>query len=387
MSASSLPVLVLVTAATVAIARPERGFAQAWELGAILLAGFICLRGIPAPQPSLTSLTLFGAALWASIQLAAGWTASAERTAAAAAQFAALGAIVLAADCRLRSHADREACLRVAAVLGGVAAVVCLLQPYATGISHDEFAGPFQNRNTYCAFVELLLPVAIWRADREPDRRWIWWTVAALMAASAIATGSRAGSVLVSTEAAILLVFSRRQSRIVPALLIALVVAGAGWETLGWRIRLSDPIRPRAAMISSALSMAGERPLTGFGAGAFIDAYPKFATYDSGRIVNHAHNDWAEFAAEGGIPFAILLAIPFLAALRRMKPQTSGTLFVLLHSLVDYPMQRAGMAVWVWLFVAVAASTRLKRPGARPAPAARREPVVRSDRSLATAER
>ena len=45
----------------------------------------------------------------------------------------------------------------------------------------------------------------------------------------------------------------------------------------------------------------------GFGLGTFETVYPHFALFDIGLIVNHAHNDWLEWAAEGGVPLALAL--------------------------------------------------------------------------------
>ncbi|MEZ5353960.1 MAG: O-antigen ligase family protein [Bryobacteraceae bacterium] len=372
------------------MSRPERMLAQGWEIGAFVLAIAVCLLSRGAVRIGIVSGVLVAAAAWGAVQWGAGWTVSPEGTAAAVTQWAALGALALAAENLLGEAENRARFLRAAAMTGGLTAIVCLAQPFATGIGYDTMAGPFQNRNTYCSFVELLLPVAVWRAGKEPAAEWAWWMAAAAMVASAIATGSRAGGALVAVEFGLLLVLSKQRRQIVlGGALAALMVAAAGWETLRWRAKQDDPMRYRSQMIASAAAMAKQRPATGFGLGSFQDAYPRFATFDVGKVVNHAHNDWVEWAAEG-IGFAILLAVPWIAWARRVRLWSCGAAFVLLHSLVDYPMQRAGMAAWVWLLAAVATVPvpgALRRRVSPRAGRSSRERVRSPDRSLATAGR
>jgi O-antigen ligase len=408
MTVTERPILVVVIAAltTAAMARPERALAQIWEIAALGMCVLMCVKPPEPLRIGPVSLCLFGAAAWGAVQWGAGWTVSPEATAKAVAQWTAMGALVLVGENMLAHSEARSRFLTGAAVAGIVAAGVSLALPHVTGIGYEELAGPFQNRNTYCSFVELLLPVVVWRASKDRTREWAWWTAAAGMAASVIATGSRAGGALVTAEFGMLLLVSARTRRIALAGGVACLawMAAAGWETLAWRIRLDDPMRYRGEMISSAVNMAREKPWTGFGLGAFQDAYPPFATFDVGRIVNHAHNDWAEWGAEGGIVLPLLLLVPWIAAARSRHVWALGAVVVLVHSLFDYPMQRAGMAVWVWLVLAAAIASgarhgegrrsddgnrqaMLTRRDARRARPWSREPVHPMGRSSATAER
>ena len=43
--------------------------------------------------------------------------------------------------------------------------------------------------------------------------------------------------------------------------------------------------------------------MAGIGPRNMADEYPGFATYDRNVYVNEAHNDWAQWASEGGMPF------------------------------------------------------------------------------------
>jgi O-antigen ligase len=82
--------------------------------------------------------------------------------------------------------------------------------------------------------------------------------------------------------------------------------------------------------------------------------YPEFATFDVGATVDHAHNDWAEWTAEGGVPMLVLMlsiaAATFRPALR--SGWALGIHAVFLHSLVDFPLQIPAIAALLFTFVA-----------------------------------
>ena len=99
--------------------------------------------------------------------------------------------------------------------------------------------------------------------------------------------------------------------------------------------------------------------------------YPRYAGFDSGSYVNQAHNDWLQWAAEGGLPFAILLAI---FALLLWKPAVQsiyglGTVAFLLHALVDYPMQqRPALGAWFFALAGAAWARQSSRDRNEPPP-------------------
>jgi O-antigen ligase len=101
--------------------------------------------------------------------------------------------------------------------------------------------------------------------------------------------------------------------------------------------------------------MAKHRPLTGFGLDTFPDVYPQFAIFDFPLFVNHAHNDWAEFAADGGIPFFLLILIPCAWAIptAMRHPWGLGLIFVMLHACVDYPFPRPAVSGWLFYLLAL----------------------------------
>jgi O-antigen ligase len=74
--------------------------------------------------------------------------------------------------------------------------------------------------------------------------------------------------------------------------------------------------------------------------------YPAYARFDNGLAANHAHNDWAEWAVEGGLPFLVLIA---MLAFWTVRPALDslwgiGAPIVFVHSLVDYPLREPAIA-------------------------------------------
>ena len=102
----------------------------------------------------------------------------------------------------------------------------------------------------------------------------------------------------------------------VPVLAAAFTLA-VGWERVWQRFQENDPYLVRKEFMLAAVDMAMHRPLIGYGLGTFPEVYQRYAIKDFPFYANHAHNDWAEFAADGGIPFLLLVLIPFAVAVPR----------------------------------------------------------------------
>ena len=66
----------------------------------------------------------------------------------------------------------------------------------------------------------------------------------------------------------------------------------------------------RSRYTQKTMNIFRDYPLTGIGLGNFTHVYPKYqAAEDKKTFIQHAHNDWAEFLAEGGIiGFCLLIA-------------------------------------------------------------------------------
>ncbi len=261
-----------------------------------------------------------------------------------------------------RSVERRERFLRAvlifAIVLSVVSAFTVLTSPagfvfwkFDVNTGHPTL-GPFVYRNQWAAFVEAVLPLAIVRALLDRKRSIAYMAMAGIMFASVIAGGSRTGSILCLSEIVVTpvivyasrLISGRTLFRGLAGGLaaIAVLTAVVGWETIWNRLQEQNPYAVRADLLQSSMEMVRDRPVMGFGLGTWSTAYPAYARYDDGLFVNQAHNDWVQWAAEGGIPFfAIMLAIVAMSVRPAVRSLWGiGMLAVFVHCLIDYPMQQ-----------------------------------------------
>ena len=240
------------------------------------------------------------------------------------------------------------------------ASVLCVVSvlEYFSGASSW---GPFVNRDHYAAFIELVLPLALAGAFSGGRQSLRYAVISAAMYASVIACASRAGAILTTAEIAVL--WGCRQARHpgrgwLVAGLAGVFVFVAGGATLWHRFQDPDPLGGRPAILASTLAMVRARPWTGFGLGTFRTVYPAYASVDFGAAVEHAHNDWAEWAADGGIPFSLLLLSIAIWSVRRVgrAPWAIGAIAVFLHALVDFPLQKPALELWLFALLGVLAA-------------------------------
>jgi len=143
------------------------------------------------------------------------------------------------------------------------------------------------------------------------------------------------------------------------AVILVFVALGGvigGWERL-W-IRLHDFDNTRIMASITSLEMIRRGPIAGYGLGTWPTVYPMFAHSDDGLFMNQAHNDWLQWAVEGGWPLAALLAC--LAARISVPALRSGWGFgipaVLLLCLVDFPLQKPAVSFLLFALAGAAAA-------------------------------
>jgi putative inorganic carbon (HCO3(-)) transporter len=127
------------------------------------------------------------------------------------------------------------------------------------------------------------------------------------------------------------------------------------------------------------LAAIGDYPLTGTGAGSFYAIFPIYQRGEVRGYYDHAHNDYAEFAVELGLPAVALLGSGVLlslgvalAAQRRRHDNLMkglglgagmGMLALLIHSSVDFNLQIPANAAMFMVLMALAWVSRyLPRP-------------------------
>jgi O-antigen ligase len=140
----------------------------------------------------------------------------------------------------------------------------------------------------------------------------------------------------------------------VPILATAFTLA-VGWERVWQRFQENDPYLVRKEFMLAAADMAMHRPLTGYGLGTFPEVYQRYAIKDFPFYANHTHNDWAEFAADGGFPFLLLVLVPFAIAVptAARNPWGLGLIAIMLHACVDFPFPRPAVSSWMFVLLAL----------------------------------
>lgn len=375
--------LLLLCFATSTVWIREAWPLQWFQIGIYALVFAQVLKGIRCDREEIADgvvpLFVYAIPLWGVLQIVFHTTTASFETRGQVLRWGALAGAFYLTQTVTRSRAAQQLLLNATLCFATGMAVLCLMQLntsdgrilwiFPTGFS-DIYA-TFQNKNNYVQFVEIALPIAVWSAIRD-GRRSLWYALAGgVLYASAIGVASRAGSVLCTGELITILAIGLARMRrsgmrltfrsAIASVLIVPVVASAFTFAVGWKRTLDrfddkDPYAIRLEYFLGAVEMAKHRPLTGYGLGTYEQVYQKYSIKDFyPYYANHAHNDWAEFAAEGGLPFLALVLIPFLAAipLAFRHPWGLGLAATMLNALVDYPFPRPAVSGWMFVILAM----------------------------------
>ena len=304
-------------------------------------------------------------------QLATGHTISSSATALATIRWLALAA--WCATVQRESSDVRGRLLELTIHGAGAFALLSLVMAWTSGgrlywwgpTTHTEVLGAWVNPNHFAVWGELMLAPAIWFAA---EQRKFWWAAAAIGTGVA-ASGSRAGIGLMALELVLLLILlGWRRRDLGPAraklalglLMLPLLAALLGGDSLWRKLRDPEPLLYRDQMWRSSIELWRAQPWWGHGLGTFQLAYPAAATFDTGELVDHAHNDWLEWGVEGGVVLAAAMLAGYLYAvnLTRFVPWLLGVPLAGLHALVDYPFARFPMCLWVILLLTLASLQR-----------------------------
>ncbi len=308
---------------------------------------------------------------WGFFQLLVGSTVYRYATLQGSLRSAALAATAWCAFHALQPRDVRVRFLRAFAWFGTAVAVISVLAYFTSpgkilwtfDAPYPDVWGSFLSRNNFAQFLELAMPVALWFGFREPGGDMLYTLFAAVMVAAGLASASRAGSVILMVEACVIL-WIRRRSRVVrrmaPGFVLATIILAAlpGIGHLAGRLTALDPYEGRRDISRSTLEMIAARPWSGFGLGTFPTVYPAYAALDMGQTVGHAHNDWLEWAAEGGIFYAsIWLVLAIFCARRTVQNLWGlGVLGCFVHAAVDFPFARFGISGWVFILIGLLAA-------------------------------
>jgi O-antigen ligase len=299
-------------------------------------------------------------------------------------------------------------------IYGTVLAIFALLQKFTwtggfywlrpMGTPTSVF-GPFINHNLYAGYLELLIPIPIGMLLGGVVRgagRLFCLFAAVMMSLSVIFSLSRGGMISVAASLVFVGVMGARlalerrreyegewdddldekprrfvwlpQAGAVGAIFAAILI-GLLWlgpDTIASRITQTELISAntdiqaqtfyasRGWIWRDSWAIFKDRPLSGVGLGAYETAFPKYTQTDGTIIVRHAHNDYLQILADGGIVGGVIalwfIFVVFRAMVRGLRARDpwaaslalgAGTsIFALLvHSVFDFNLQIPGTAL------------------------------------------
>ena len=361
-------VLALVLSAAILVCwTPGYWTVALLDVPVFLLAALWLLRIAQARVPVAGAgilLAVAGLAGWGAFQLAAGQSVYSFETTKAVIYWAANAAVFLLAFQVSSETGLRNRFLRSVLWFSFAISLISVVQ-YFTSVGkvfwlfptpYQHMLGPFIYKNQCAAFIELAFPVALYQSLVDRRHSWLYTAMAATMFATAIAAVSRAGALLVTAELLAILGLACAQKLIsLPSFVRTLGRTAAvclavsmivGWQVTWEKFRQPQPLHIRQELLRSSIAMIADRPWTGYGLGSWPTVYPAYARFDNGQVANRAHNDWAEWAAEGGLPFFALLVS--IAAWSVRRAITSiwgiGVIVVFAHCAVDYPLREPAIA-------------------------------------------
>lgn len=255
-----------------------------------------------------------------------------------------------------------------------------------------NFGGLFVNANhqgtalILGAMIALALFIDARRRARDEDSGHLHWLYAVLAAACVVmvplANGSAAALLVLVGLAAVVLMMGalrRRAAGGSPVLLLRLAAIGLAAvvvfaSALAWQRVDVD----RQQIAKATVEIGARYAPLGTGVGSFVPVFAQAQDPRQARseVINHAHNEYAQWWLEGGVP--ALLALAFALGLfawcgwqvltwtgsRRLRaiaaPAWAGLLVLLLHSLVDFPLRTTALMATAGLLAGLLLATLIE---------------------------
>ena len=202
--------------------------------------------------------------------------------------------------------------------------------------------GSFVSRNHFSAFLEGAVGAAL---AITAGGGWLAGIMVALFAGIALSY-SRAGIAVVGVA---LIFLGLRHKKPWLAWALAIFVLAAGLGLYGYSDRFSamgDDLR--TSLWSDGAAALVENPWIGSGLGTFPYVFARSEMYLPRKTIEHAHNDYLEFAVELGLPATLLGLALVGVAIRRAYVSNFGCFLgaasILTHGLVDSPLHAPAVA-------------------------------------------
>jgi O-antigen ligase len=256
--------------------------------------------------------------------------------------------------------------------------------------------GPYVNHNHYAGLMEMLIPISAGYVLSRPEgqRGQSLFGFAVLVAiASVLLSGSRGGLISLCAESVILAAILFRYSPVARrrpfAAMVPLGVVAAAvlffWMDPGHiSKRLATianiPYKPEVTLAErmfvsqDSMHIFADYPWLGTGLGSFEVIYPRYQSFATDLMWDHAHNDYAEVLAETGIVGAALILVAlglfFRLAFRDLRQRlqhevgwihlgaTLGCCGLLVHSFGDFNFHIPANAAWFAVCAAIASQSK-----------------------------
>ena len=246
--------------------------------------------------------------------------------------------------------------------------------------SYPLKAGFFVNVNHYSSLVFVSIPLAfVYFIENNRLILLSLYLVTALLIL--LAAGSTAGVLvgLAITLLSGLFLFQHNRFGLVSTL-VGTIILGIYTAGVWARLQVEEVNTGYGRLEFARTTLEGIRDNLpfGIGYGNFVIAYPGYEKPDMifNTYVNHAHNDYLELLFEGGFAAALLMiAFLLLFAHRAFKTMhlplhkaaTLSILFLLIHSVVDYPLRTLALALSFALFLGILFHRGPEKSNAAPA--------------------
>jgi O-antigen ligase len=247
--------------------------------------------------------------------------------------------------------------------------------------------GPYANRNHYAGLMEMLVPFALatcFSRRAGAGKRLAGGFAALLMSASIFLSGSRGGTAAFVAEMIFLGIATSalRKSKtldwkagvLFAALAVFLVWIDVSPALTRWTALQGDLQAGRAEIARDCWHMFLQKPVMGWGLGAFPYVYPQFRSFYTDYLINQAHNDYLQVIVETGLVggfamlwFLVALYWRALARLGRLRSRLAtdfgstarlaaltGSTGLLVHSLVDFNLHIPANAALFFVLCSIA---------------------------------
>jgi tetratricopeptide (TPR) repeat protein len=296
---------------------------------------------------------------------------------------AALTALLVGVQ--LTNARRRDVAVRAVGLSAGVMAAVALVHAvvgaeavfgvYVPRQAASPFRAPLMNPNHLAGFLALGAPALVGLGlDRHENTstRAVSLVTAVIVAATALACGSRGGALALGVGGLVLVAGAVRRRRAEGARSLAALLGGGAVAVAlalyGARSdleQLQDASLGKLELAREGLILALDHPLVGVGRGAFSAAF--VLRHGTDQRFTHPENLIAQWTSEWGLwvgGFAVLVAAGLLLrGLRRARSwphigAAAGLVGLAAHEMVDFATERAGVAVVAALLLGAVAGRR-----------------------------